>query len=144
MSGGGSEPGERRGGRQKGGLNKTTAEMRELALDYGPDAIAELARLSKEAQSETARIQACNTILDRAYGKALPGRQIEIDLPDTSTVQGVTQAVAIVIQTAASGEITPAEASDFCAILESQRKAIELSDIEARLSKLETSQAGRA
>ena len=139
MPGGGAEPGERRGGRQRGVPNKATAEMRELALGHGPDALAELARLAKEAQSETARIQACNTILDRAYGKSLPGRQIEIELPDTSTVQGVTQAVAIVIQTAASGEITPAEASDFCALLESQRRAIELSDIEARLSKLETS-----
>ena len=144
MSGGGSEPGERRGGRQKGGLNKATAEVRRLAQEYGERAVSELARLSVEAENENARISAINGLLDRAYGKSLPGRQIEIELPDTSTVQGVTQAVAIVIQTAASGEITPGEASDFCALLESQRKAIELSDIETRLSKIEASQAGRA
>ena len=44
---------------------------------------------------------------------------------------------ASVVQTAASGEITPAEAGDFCSLLEAQRRAIELSDIEARLFKLE-------
>jgi hypothetical protein len=37
----GSKPGERRGGRQKGTPNKTTAEIRELAQAHGPDAIAE-------------------------------------------------------------------------------------------------------
>ena len=131
------------GGRQKGSVNKVTAEVRALVQEHGPTAIAELARLATGAASDAARVSACNTILDRAYGKALPGRQIEIDLPDTSTVQGVTQAVAIVIQTAASGEITPAEAGDFCAILESQRKAIELSDIETRLARLEASQGGK-
>jgi len=33
--------------------------------------------------------------------------------------------------------------SDFCALLESQRKAIELSDIETRLARLEASQGGK-
>ena len=50
---------------------------------------------------------------------------------------GVTKAIAAVIQSAAGGQITPAEASDFCALLETQRKAIELSDFDARLRQLE-------
>ena len=138
MAGGGAEPGERRGGRQKGSVNKATAEVRDLALEYGPAAVAELARLSSSAESETARIQACNAIIERAYGKAVPGRSIVIDLPDTSTVRGVTEAIAAVVQSAASGQITPDEASDFCSLLDSQRRAIELSNIEERLSRLET------
>ena len=125
------------GGRQKGSLNKATAEIRELALEYGPAAVAELARLATEAQSEAARVSACNGIIERAYGKAAPGRQVMLQLPDTSTVEGVTKAVAAVVQAAASGEVTPAEASDLCSLLETQRRAIELSDIEARLAALE-------
>src|SRR3712207_3390251 len=137
MSGTGSNPGERRGGRQKGTPNRATAEVRTLAKEHGPAALTELARLAKEAQSEAARVQACNAIIDRAYGKTVPGRPIVLALPDTSTVEGVTKAVAAVVQAAAAGEVTPGEASDFCSILETQRKAIELSDIEERLSRLE-------
>jgi len=67
----GSKPGERRGGRQKGTPNKTTAEIRELAQAHGPDAIAEAARLMKSAQSEATRIAAIGLILDRGYGKSI-------------------------------------------------------------------------
>ena len=137
MSGTGSSPGERRGGRQRGSPNKGTAEVRSLALDHGPAAVAELARLSVEAKNEAARISACNAILDRAYGKALTGRSLVLDLPDTSTGAGVAQAVAAVVRAAASGEVTPGEASDLCSILDTQRRAIELSDIEERLARLE-------
>ena len=62
---------------------------------------------------------------------------MQIELPDTSSIEGVTRAVAVIIQSAASGEITAAEAGDFCALLESQRKAIELSELDERLQKLE-------
>ena len=67
---GGSKPGERRGGRRKGALNKQTADVKALARKYAPDALQELGRLSQEAASEQARVSACREILDRAYGKA--------------------------------------------------------------------------
>lgn len=73
----GAKPGERRGGRQKGTPNKATAEVKDLARRYGPDAIKEAAKLAGlinsgqgKAESEAARMAAINTILDRAYGKA--------------------------------------------------------------------------
>jgi hypothetical protein len=135
--------GSKTGGRQKGSVNKATAEVRDLALEYGPAAVAELARLSTAAESETARIQACNGIIERAYGKAVPGRSIVLQLPDTSTVEGVTKAVAAVVQAAASGQVTPAEASDFCSLLETQRRAIEISDLEARFAKLESARGSQ-
>ena len=151
MAGGGSEPGERRGGRQKGTPNKATAEIRALAMGYGPQAFQELAKLGglarddqgaplAGAQSETARLSAIGMLIDRAYGRALPGRMITLDLPDTCTVEGVTKAVAVVIRAAATGQITPGEAGDLCGVLEAQRRTIELSEIEARLAKLEVAQ----
>ena len=130
-------------GRKPGSLNRVTAEVRNLALEHGPAAVAELARLSTEAQNETARISACNAIIERAYGKSLPGRMIQLDLPDTSTVEGVTKAVAAIVQAAASGEITPSEASDLCGLMEAQRRAIELSDLAERVAKLEAAQGAR-
>lgn len=57
-------------GRPKGSFNKATADVKALAGKYGPDAIKELARLMREAESEAAQVAACRELLDRAYGKA--------------------------------------------------------------------------
>ena len=73
MAGVGSKPGERRGGRAKGTPNKSTEEIRELVMTkvHGPEAIAEAARLMKNAQSEATKIAAINLLLDRGYGKSI-------------------------------------------------------------------------
>lgn len=68
-------------GRPKGSPNKATAELRDLAQNYGAAAIDELARLAGlvrdkrgsitgAAASEAARITALGLLLDRGYGKA--------------------------------------------------------------------------
>lgn len=57
-------------GRKPGQPNKTTAQVKELAAQHGPEAIKTLARLAKEADSDAAKISACKELLDRAYGKA--------------------------------------------------------------------------
>ena len=69
---------ERKGGRKKDAPNKkispdkasrkVAADIKSLARIYAPAAIKELARLSIDAQSETARVSAIDKILDRAYG----------------------------------------------------------------------------
>ena len=58
------------GGRPKGSVNKATASIRELARKYAPDALEELSRLARKADSETARVSAIKELLDRAYGKS--------------------------------------------------------------------------
>lgn len=62
--------GRKTGGRAKGTPNKATADVKALAQKHGPSAIKELARLMVKAESEAARVAACNAILDRAYGKS--------------------------------------------------------------------------
>lgn len=62
--------GTKTGGRKKGVQNKITAEIKEIAQQYAPQALAELARLMVEAESEAARVAAIKEILDRAYGKS--------------------------------------------------------------------------
>ncbi len=68
------------GGRKAGTLNKVSADVRELAGQYGPAAMAELARLATEAESEPARVSACKEVLDRAYGKSPTSREPIDDL----------------------------------------------------------------
>jgi hypothetical protein len=61
--------GKKTGGRVAGTLNKATAEVRALAMEFCPSAVAELGRLSLEAKSEQARVAAITALLDRACGK---------------------------------------------------------------------------
>ncbi len=48
-----------------GGRPKVLGELQQIARLHAPDAIAELARLSLKAKSETARIAAIRELLDR-------------------------------------------------------------------------------
>lgn len=61
----------RTGGRQKGTLNKVTADVRAIAQKYGPAAIATLAEIMEDRkQPAPARVSAAKELLDRAYGKS--------------------------------------------------------------------------
>ena len=135
--------GTKTGGRKAGVANKATAEIRTLARQHGPEAIAELAHLAKEAQSEQARISACNALLDRAYGRSQASQLIEIELPDVSKIDGVTNALSALLRATATGQITPSEAHALSSVIETQRKAIETLELEERIQQLEQSAAER-
>ena len=68
--------GKKTGGRKAGSQNKVTAakaegiDVKALAGQYTEQALAELGRLAAHAQSEAARVAACNSLLDRGHGKA--------------------------------------------------------------------------
>lgn len=65
--------GKREGSGRKAGVpNKATAEVKAIAQEHGPAAIARLAHLMSSAESEAAQVSAASIILDRAYGKAAP------------------------------------------------------------------------
>ena len=67
MAVGGKRPGA---GRKPGSLNKSTQDVKALALKYCPAAMAELGRLAVQAESEQARVSAIKELLDRGYGKS--------------------------------------------------------------------------
>ena len=58
-------------GRKKGTPNKVITDIKELAQGYGPEAIATLVELMRDADFETVRVSAAKELLDRAYGKAI-------------------------------------------------------------------------
>jgi len=94
MPGGGSKPGERRGGRHKGVPNKVTADVRIAAQRYTAEAIETLASIMRESDVDQARIAAAKELLDRGHGKStqpidatLAGKdggpvRVELYLPD--------------------------------------------------------------
>lgn len=71
------------GGRKVGSLNKTTHEIRTIAQRYGGLAIDTLLDVMQNAKSDTARIAAATTMLDRAYGKPTQAVEIGEGKPDT-------------------------------------------------------------
>ena len=64
-----------------GGRPVIVGKLRELARAHALGAIAELARLAKDAKSETARIAAIKELLDRAYDKPTQFVAAEDDEP---------------------------------------------------------------
>jgi hypothetical protein len=64
------------GGRQKGSVNKATADVKALAQEHGVEAIGRLVSIIKTSKSEMAVIAAVKEILDRGYGKAKQGVEL--------------------------------------------------------------------
>ncbi len=82
--------GKRKGARRTSAAkntNKTnpTPHSRALVSRHGPDAIAELARLSTSATPDSARLSAIGMLLDRAYGK--PKQTLEHTGEDGGPIQ---------------------------------------------------------
>jgi hypothetical protein len=57
-------------GRPKGSTNINTRQIKELAQQFGPQAIQTLAEIMQNGESEQAKIAAAKEILDRGFGKA--------------------------------------------------------------------------
>lgn len=69
------------GGRRRGTPNKTTADIRALAQEFGEAALRKLVEVMNHADSPPqAKISAANALLDRGYGK--PSELVE---PEDST-----------------------------------------------------------
>lgn len=71
--------GRKTGGRQRGTLNKATADVKAAAQVYSPEAVQVLAAIMRKGKSEQARIAAAKELLDRAHGKST--QHIETDVP---------------------------------------------------------------
>ena len=81
--------GRKTGGRQKGSLNKATADVKVAAQAYTEEAIATLAAIMREEESAAARVAAIKELLDRGHGKA---KQV-VDATVAATVEKLTRTV---------------------------------------------------
>lgn len=57
-------------GRKKGISNKSTAELRDLARSYAPEAVEKIRWLMNNAVAEQIQLSASALLLDRGYGKS--------------------------------------------------------------------------
>ena len=66
---------EKYGGRKKGSVNKTTAEIRTAAKEFAGEALEILVKHMRNTEAASSSMAAAREILDRAYGKNLQQTQ---------------------------------------------------------------------
>ncbi|WP_300319423.1 DUF5681 domain-containing protein [Accumulibacter sp.] len=118
-------------GRPPGSRNRVTL-VALAAMEEGAAAIAKkIVEMAKQGDMSAARL-----VLERLVPPAKE-RPIFLDLPDTSSADGVAKAQAAILQAVAAGDILPGEAATLAGIVEARRKAVETQELEARISALE-------
>jgi hypothetical protein len=118
-------------GKPAGARNKATLAVLAL-MEQG-------AREITEAVVEAAKggdLVAARMILDRLAPPAKE-RPISIDLPDISSVMGVSAAQQAIVHAVATGDLLPGEGTALAGIVENRRKAIETEELERRIAVLE-------
>lgn len=118
-------------GKPRGTLNKATHAVLAL-LEGEADAIT---RVCIEAAKQ-GDMAAVRLILERLAPPARE-RPVNITLPDTSTIIGVSEAQAAIVQAVAAGDLLPGEATALANIIEARRKALETLELEQRIAALE-------
>ena len=73
------------GGRRAGTPNKSTAEVKAYAQEFGQDAIGILTELMYHSEDGKTRIAAAKEILDRGYGR--PAQAMELTGKDIGSIQ---------------------------------------------------------
>lgn len=131
--------GSKTGGRQAGTPNRRTTEQVAAIDASGLSPLDYLVTLYRDVTADPKdRALAAKAAAPYLHPRPAPvQRTIRVELPDISTVAGVSDAIAAVVQEVASGALSPAEGQAFVSMIEAQRKAIETADIMARVEALE-------
>ena len=75
--------GTRIGGRQKGTLNKVTADVKTVAQVYTEEAVNALAVIMRTSESDAAKVAAIKELLDRGHGKATQTMAVDANVKAT-------------------------------------------------------------
>src|SRR3954468_4138897 len=114
-------------GRPQGSRNKAT-----IAVDALFDGEAETITRKAIELAKAGDTVALRLCLDRL---AAPRRDrpVLFDMPPVDTPADIVKASAVLLQPVASGHLLPSEAADLGKLVEAHVKAIELTDVQARL-----------
>lgn len=118
-------------GRPVGSRNKATILCQELLDGEGEAITRKCVELALAGDTTALRLA-----LERLVPPAKE-RAVTLPLPEINSPADTPPAALAIIEKAASGEITPGEATQFMALLNGYQKAAEIADIENRLKALE-------
>ena len=118
-------------GRPQGSRNKATLAIEKL-LEGEAEALTRKAiELAKDGDMQALRL---------CMERLCPPRRdspVSVPLPKVETAADTAKAMASVLEAVAEGDITPSEGTAIASIIEHHRRAIETTEIEERLRKLE-------
>src|SRR4030088_305143 len=118
-------------GKAKGTRNRATLALEEL-LDGQAEALTQKA-IDLALTGDIAALRLC---LDRIL-PARKDRPVSIEMPTIDTAEDAKAASAALLAAVAAGSLTPSEAAEIGKLVESYVKAIETTEVLARLEKLE-------
>ena len=120
-----------------GGRPRIAPEVCELVRSNAPRAFERLVELM-ESKDERVAMVASNAVLDRAYGKpSAEERTTSFAMRSVKSAADVVEAISDLLKATANGEVSITEGKELTSIIEAQRKAIETTELEARIIKLE-------
>jgi hypothetical protein len=118
-------------GRRAGSRNKATLALDKMAEDDAKDIARKLLDAAKAGDMRAAEL-----VLARVW-PVRKGRPITLDLPPIDTAADVVKALGFIASAVGAGEVTPEEGTALAGVLEIKRKAMETSELEARIAALE-------
>jgi hypothetical protein len=124
-------------GKPKGARHRVTVAA-ETLLEGEAEAITRKAiELAKAGDGPALRL-----CMDRIY-PARKDRPVRFGLPALEKVGDAVAANAALVGAVASGDLTPSEAGELAKLVDAYTRAVEATDIQDRLTKLEAAQVKR-
>ncbi len=118
-------------GRPAGARHVALAALDAIGSDAAEGLLKTVIQEARNGDMTAARI-----ILDRVW-PARKGRLLTFTMPKVESAADASKAIGSILEAVAAGLLTIEEGQGLSTILESQRKALELTEIEARLTELE-------
>jgi hypothetical protein len=118
-------------GRPKGSRHHALIALDKIGEDHAADVLRRVV-----ADAIAGDVRSAEIILNRVW-PARKGRPVSLTFCEVKTAADVVGATANVLAGMSSGAISPDEAQAITAVIETQRRAIETADLEARIAKLE-------
>lgn len=120
-------------GKPRGARHKATRAV-EALLEGEAEALTAKA-VEKAMEGDTTALRLC---LER-IAPARKDAPVQFDLPRMETAEDAAGAAQAVLSAVSGGDITPLEGASVMGLIETFRRTLELTDIEARLKRLEAS-----
>ena len=121
-------------GRPKGSRHKATLAMEALLAGEAEGLTRRAIELAQEG--DTVALRLC---LDRLM-PVRKDRPVPFALPPIESTADLTKATAALLEAVAKGELTPSEAAELGKLVDAHVRAIEVTDLHDRLTRLEAAQ----
>jgi hypothetical protein len=122
------------GGRPKSRPFRDALMAEVRAGDGGSDALADIAR-QLVARALSGDHQSIGLLVDRLEGRPVASPSLDLQTPLSQL--NPADALGAIADAVATGQISPQEGQQMASLIESRIKAIEMVDLERRLSELE-------